>query len=198
MGRRSARQVCADEQSIAESQRTGANQHLLRKSAGAISSDRTFVVAMETSVQRRRNLAPLAGCALVVLALFSNGLFFLDIPGKRAIPWISLILSIVGIALAILGAARAFGRSQIYRGRISSAILGVVSLVAFSIGLAAFHHARDLPASSKAPRVGDVAPEFSLVDTSGTAVQLSQLLSAPINGSSRPKAVLLIFYRGFW
>jgi hypothetical protein len=168
------------------------------KQSGRDKLRQDFVVAMETPVQRRRNLAPLVGCALVVLALFSSGLFFLDIPGKRAIPWISLILSIVGIALAILGAARAFGRSQIYRGRISSVILGVVSLVAFSMGLAAFHHARDLPTSSKAPRVGDAAPEFSLPDTNGTTVQLSQLLSAPINGSSRPKAVLLIFYRGFW
>jgi hypothetical protein len=153
---------------------------------------------METSDQRRRNLAPLAGFTLVLLALLSNGLFFLNIPGKGAVPWISLITSVVGLALAILGVTRAFGRSQIYRGKISGAILGVVSLVAFGLGVATFHHARDLPVSSKAPRVGDTAPEFSLVDTSGTAVQLSQLLSEPLQGSSRPKAVLLIFYRGYW
>jgi hypothetical protein len=153
---------------------------------------------MEMSNQRRRNLAPLAGFALVLLALLSNGLFFLDVPGKGAIPWISLILSVVGLALAVLGVARAFGRTQIYRGRISSTILGVVCLVAFGLGIATFHHARDLPVSSKAPRVGDAAPEFTLVDMSGTAVQLSQLLSEPVQGSSRPKAVLLVFYRGFW
>jgi hypothetical protein len=153
---------------------------------------------METSNHRRRNLAPLTGVVLVLLALLSNGLFFLDVPGKGVIVWISLLLSVVGLALAILGVARAFGQSQIYRGRISSAILGVVCVVAFGAGIAAFHHARDLPASTKAPRVGDRAPDFSLVDTSGTAVQLSQLLSEPIQGSAGPKAVLLIFYRGYW
>ena len=152
---------------------------------------------METSNQRRRNLAPWVGLVLVLLAILSNSLFFLDIPGKAAISWVGL-LSVVGLALAVLGVARAFGQSQIYRGRISSAILGVVCLVAFGAGIAAFHHARDLPASSKAPRVGDMAPEFSLADTSGTPVQLSQLLSEPIQGSARPKAVLLIFYRGYW
>src|SRR5215469_8691040 len=114
---------------------------------------------METSNQRRRNLAPLTGLALVLLALLSNGLFFLDIPGKGAVPWLSLLLSVVGLALAVLGVARAFGRPQIYRGRISSAILGVVCLVLFGAGIGAFHHARDLPASSKAPRVGDKAPD---------------------------------------
>ena len=153
---------------------------------------------MEMPDQRRRNLAPLAGFTLVLLALLSNGLFFLNIPDKGAVPWISLIMSVAGLALAVLGVARAFGRPQIYRGKISGAILGVVSLVAFGLGVATFHHARDLPISSKAPRVGDSAPEFSLVDSSGASVQLSQLLSEPLQGLSRPKAVLLIFYRGYW
>ncbi len=135
---------------------------------------------------------------LVLLALLSNGLFFLNVPGQSAIPWLSLLLSVIGLALLVLGLARAFVQSQVYRGKISGAILGVVSLLAFGLGIYSFHHARDMPVSSGAPRVGDKAPEFSLADTSGTSVQLSQLLSTALHDSSRPKAVLLVFYRGYW
>ena len=40
---------------------------------------------------------------------------------------------------------------------------------------------------------GDMAPDFTLADTSHRNVALSQLLAAPgTNG------VLLIFYRGYW
>ena len=56
---------------------------------------------------------------------------------------------------------------------------------------------RQLPASRRAPQIGQKAPEFRLNDTSGKAVSLSELLSTPINGQP-PKGVLLVFYRGYW
>jgi hypothetical protein len=74
------------------------------------------------------------------------------------------------------------------------------------------YHARDLPASSGAPQVGQKAPDFTLSDSNGNTVSLGQLLGsgaaatgtpgeasgATTVGSPAPKAVLLIFYRGYW
>jgi len=54
-----------------------------------------------------------------------------------------------------------------------------------------------LPESKGAPKVGQKAPEFTLVDTSRKPVSLAELLSTPINGNA-PKGVLLVFYRGYW
>jgi peroxiredoxin len=51
-----------------------------------------------------------------------------------------------------------------------------------------------VPASSGAPRVGQLAPDFLLLDQNGKPVGLGDLLRGP----SGPKAVVLIFYRGFW
>jgi hypothetical protein len=59
--------------------------------------------------------------------------------------------------------------------------------------------------------VGQKAPDFTLSDTNGKPVSLSELLSTPINGKTMnapvgnaqqaptsPKGVLLVFYRGYW
>ncbi len=57
-----------------------------------------------------------------------------------------------------------------------------------------------LAAPARALEVGQKAPDFTLTDTSGQAVSLAQLLANPIDAASgkAPKAVLLIFYRGYW
>src|SRR2546423_7145803 len=57
-----------------------------------------------------------------------------------------------------------------------------------------FYMLRQVPASSGAPRVGQKAPDFILLDQNGNPVGLGDLLRGP----SGPKAVALIFYRGFW
>jgi peroxiredoxin len=54
-----------------------------------------------------------------------------------------------------------------------------------------------LPASTAAPQVGQKAPQFTLIDSNDRPVTLAQLLTEPINNQP-PKAVLLIFYRGYW
>jgi peroxiredoxin len=54
-----------------------------------------------------------------------------------------------------------------------------------------------LPESKGAPEVGRKAPEFTLTDQNGKNVSLTQLLTEPI-GSTQPKGVVLIFYRGYW
>jgi len=54
-----------------------------------------------------------------------------------------------------------------------------------------FYELRQVPASAGAPRVGQRAPDFMLLDQNEQPVGLGDLLS----GS---RAVALIFYRGFW
>ncbi len=54
-----------------------------------------------------------------------------------------------------------------------------------------FYVLRQVPLSAHAPRVGEKAPAFTLADQNGNPVALGDLLS----GS---RAVVLIFYRGFW
>ena len=44
---------------------------------------------------------------------------------------------------------------------------------------------------------GKKAPEFSLSDTNGKLVSLSELLTTPVDGKT-PKGVVLVFYRGYW
>ena len=49
---------------------------------------------------------------------------------------------------------------------------------------------RDVPASARAPRIGEEAPAFALPDQNGKQVALADLLS--------PHGAILIFYRGHW
>jgi peroxiredoxin len=48
-----------------------------------------------------------------------------------------------------------------------------------------------VPASAGAPRVGQKAPDFLLLDQNAKPVGLGDLLS-------NSKGAVLIFYRGFW
>ena len=80
----------------------------------------------------------------------------------------------------------------------SSRNLGPRSVVIFGLFVfTTFVMARWMPAAQGAPQVGRKAPEFTLADTDGRPVSLSELLSTPVNGKA-PKGVLLIFYRGYW
>jgi len=101
--------------------------------------------------------------------------------------------------ILITGLKRAFGQPQVYRGKILSVVLTIVSL--FPIGLTAFVSVvtRRLPDAAATPHVGQRVPDFTLVDTNGRQVSLDQLLAAqPGSQAAAAKAVLLIFYRGYW
>ncbi len=66
-----------------------------------------------------------------------------------------------------------------------------------------------LPPSKGAPKVGEKAPDFTLLDSNGKPAKLSELVVAPMLDPSgaasksdaaaeKPRWVLLVFYRGYW
>ncbi|GIW42339.1 MAG: hypothetical protein KatS3mg076_2916 [Candidatus Binatia bacterium] len=68
-------------------------------------------------------------------------------------------------------------------------------LAALNFGIAGFFlyylvgYSSKLPAAASSPKVGTVAPDFTLRDHTGREVTLS---------SFRGRNVLLVFYRGHW
>ena len=128
----------------------------------------------------------------------------------RDFPWANLVLFAIAAALVLIGVRRGFStaRSHPRRSRAAGLILAILSLAVFGFFIfATFIIARHLPASQGAPQVGQKAPDFTLPDTKGKPVSLSQLLAAPAAPGSThndkaattvPNGVLLIFYRGYW
>ena len=100
----------------------------------------------------------------------------------------------VGGILLLIGLVRAFGKPQLYRGKIFGPILALLSVGVigmFSNGL--FYKGHQMPPSKSAPQVAQKAPDFTLPDQDGKPVSLSQLVSGP-----KAKGTVLIFYRGYW
>jgi hypothetical protein len=152
-------------------------------------------------MKRRLNWLLWVGFLLSVLAFFSFFFLFSKFPVTRDFPWANLLLFAVAAALLILGLRRAFTQPSLYRGKIFGPILAALSVAVFVFfSYAVFVAARQLPSAKASPQVGDQAPEFTLLDTNAKPVTLSELLSAPLPGSSasNPKGVLLVFYRGYW
>jgi hypothetical protein len=146
-------------------------------------------------MKRRWNWPIWAGFVVIVAGLFSYG-FFARFPITRDFPWANLLLFGIGAALLIVGLFRAFGRPQRYRGKVFGSIFSAVALLFFAFFCyEIFYMLRQVPASSGAPRVGQKAPDFILLDQNGNPVGMGDLLRGP---SGPPKAVALIFYRGFW
>jgi len=142
-------------------------------------------------MKRKWNWPIWLGFVVAVGGLFSYE-FFAQFPITRDFPWANLLLFAIGAALLLVGLFRAFGRPQVYRGKIFGSIFVTISFLLFAFfAYEIFYVLRQVPLSSHAPRVGEKAPEFTLVDPNGRSVALVDLLS----GS---KAVVLIFYRGFW
>ena len=145
-------------------------------------------------MKRKWNWLIWVGFSAILGGLFSYG-FFAQFPITRDLPWANLLLFGIGVVLLVLGLFRAFGRPQLYRGKVFGSIFTAIAvfIIAF-FSYEIFYVLRQVPASSGAPRVGQKAPDFILLDQNGYPVGLGDLLS----GASGPKAVALIFYRGFW
>jgi hypothetical protein len=154
--------------------------------------------------------------AALLTALVAWGAVAGRLPGLSDRWDVTLVAALV---FAVLGMLRAFRQPQVYGGKVSSSILGVLALLICGLSVFSLVHARDLPAAGGAPQVGQKAPDFTLADTSGNKVSLGQLLgkgdasaladsghagSSPAGAASNasgavaPKAVLLVFYRGYW
>jgi hypothetical protein len=158
---------------------------------------------MADAAERRRNNAPWWGLLFGIATIACNLAFFASPPLPGTLPWLSLVFDIVALIFLVIGLTRAFGQPQVYRGKVLAIVLTVVAL--FPVGLSAFVFvkARTLPSSTAAPQVGQRVPDFTLPDISGKPVSLDQLLAAsstsfPAFQNRAPKAVLLIFYRGYW
>ena len=145
-------------------------------------------------MKRRWNWPIWVGFVVIVAGLFSYG-FFARFPTTRDFPWANLLLFGIGSAFLIVGLFRAFGRPQVYRGKIFGSIFTAIAvLVVAFFSYEIFYVLRQVSASVGAPRVGQMAPDFLLLDQNGKPVGLGDLLRGP----SGPKPVALIFYRGFW
>ena len=142
-------------------------------------------------MKRKWNWPIWVGFVVVVAGLFSYE-FFARFPITRDFPWANFLLFGIGIALLLVGLFRAFGRSQVYRGKIFGSIfITIAVLVVALFSYEIFYVLRQVPASVGAPRVGQKAPDFLLLDQNGKPVGLGDLLS-------KSKGVVVIFYRGFW
>lgn len=128
---------------------------------------------------------------LLVLAGFVSYSFFVQFPVTRDFPWANLLLFAGGGILLVAGLVRAFGKPQLYRGKVFGVVLTVLSLLVFGLfAYGLFYVARQMPASPSAPHVGQKAPDFTLPDQNGKPVALTDLIS--------PNGAVLIFYRGHW
>ena len=139
-----------------------------------------------------------AGFLLSVAALLSYAFVFVRWPITRDFPWANLLLFGIALVLLFVGVKRAFGTGRRTISKIASSIVAVLGVLVLGFFLFTFFvAAKWLPAARGAPQVGQKAPDFTLSDTSGKSLSLSDLLSSPLKGRT-PKGVLLIFYRGYW
>jgi len=155
---------------------------------------------MPDMIEKRWNWAVWLGFLLALGAMLCNVVLLVNLPGQRAIPWLSVLLAVVALILVARGLQGAFGQPRVYRGKFLSSILSLVSLLLAGVAIFTFFHARALPTSGAAPQVGQKVPDFTLTDTTGQPVSLDRLFVPAADDSQGvpPRAVLLIFYRGYW
>lgn len=155
---------------------------------------------MNANPEQVKTNSPLwAGAVLIILAVLSFMLFFVSIPGKEFLPWVNLLLSALAVVLLVLSVRRASSQPERYRGRRAGSVLTVFSCLVLLLGILFFHSSRGLPNADAAPQVGQKAPDFELKDANGQTVSLAGLLAQPLDAAGKPpKAVLLVFYRGYW
>ena len=138
-------------------------------------------------MKRSWNPRPWAGFALCVAAFVSYPTFFARYSITRDFPWLTLLLMALGLFLVASGVLRAIRQPDAYRGKIFGSVLGVLSVALVGLFLfGIFHLTRQLPASHGAPQVGQLAPDFTLPDSQGNNVTLSNLLNSPFATDAQP------------
>ena len=139
-----------------------------------------------------------AGFGVAALALAVYAAVFMS---TRDVLWVSLALFVVSAFLLATGLRRSFGQRESYRGQVAGPILaGCSALIMVVFGFAGFEISKHFPAARHAPKVGQAAPNFKLLDTAGRSMTLADVLATPLAraGSTAPKGVLLVFYRSHW
>jgi hypothetical protein len=143
-------------------------------------------------VKRHWNVSIWAGFAIVIVALVSYIPIFALFPVTRDIPWANYLLFLLGDGLLAVGVRRAFRDPEHYRGKISGSALAVLSVLLFGFFLGSIlYFAKQIPSAESALRPGQPAPPFVLQDIAGKQVASSELLKGH-------RAVVLVFYRGYW
>jgi len=105
---------------------------------------------------------------------------------------LGVVLFVIAAIFFVIGLRRAFSAERGKFSKISASILTLLSCVVFGLFVyLAFFMATALPKSAGVPQVGQKAHDFTLTDTNGKQVSLSETLS-------KQKGVLLVFYRGYW
>ena len=149
---------------------------------------------------RRFNWPLWVGFVLTLAAFMTYVSVFVWFPITRDFPWANLLMFSIAVVLLVMGVRRGFAadrphpaRSKIITSIIATLSVAVIGFFIFTVFVAA----RWLPPSKGAPQVGQQAPDFTLTDTTGKQVSLTELRTEPIDGKA-PKGVLLVFYRGYW
>ena len=143
-------------------------------------------------MRRSWNWTVWAGFGVALLAAFSYIPIFSRFPSTRDFPWVNLLLFLAAGCLLATGVYRAFAQAGKYRGRISGTVISLLSFILFGLFcFGVFYEGRNIPPARNALRVGQRAPDFMLTGVDGSSVTLSQLRQGN-------RAVLLIFYRGYW
>jgi hypothetical protein len=125
------------------------------------------------------------GLLIVVAAPLLYGFFFIQFPITRDVPWVSYILLAIALWLLVSGFRRS--TRKVWAGVVAVAGVGLCVFFIFETTVAS-----RVPLSPSAPRVGQKAPDFTLLDSTRRPVSLSQLVA------SSPRGVMLVFYRGYW
>jgi len=139
------------------------------------------------------------GLLLVLAAPVLFMMVFIRFPVTRDVPWATLLMFALGIGLLARAFMKAYRDRATYRGK----VMAPIALV-FGVALGGFFAygtligTRHLPASSAAPRAGQLAPGFTLPDQDGRPVSLAELLASAPGAAGRPGGVVLIFFRGHW
>src|SRR5260370_25791558 len=110
---------------------------------------------MAASKNPRRYRVLWLGLLITVVGVLSNWLYFLALPGQEVFPWINVSLPAAGLVVLLVGVRRAFVSPQTSGGKILAPIFAILSAVVFGASAFVLHHARDIPAPSAAPPLGD-------------------------------------------
>jgi hypothetical protein len=146
------------------------------------------------------NWRPWAGFGLSIVALLG---YVIWVNETRAVFWPALLLFVAAAVLLFSGLKRRSRDPELYRGKIAGYVLTTLSVLILGLfGFVAYQVSRAFPDARNAPRIGQRAPEFSLLDANGKNFTLAQLLSSSTTNSSgaapATKGVLVVFYRGYW